>query len=369
MKKFFVLLTLVALAGAFAGCEGPAGADGKDGTDGTDGIDGLAGLAGENAAETCSDCHNSSDLITGKVNQYNVSGHALGGTAAYGNREGECSECHTSQGFVYYVENGVSSPDHFDSPNQPNCRTCHDIHNTFTEADWALRVTDPVLSFRDPTHTFGDFAAGNLCIACHQERPSVVPAATATGGAIEIDNLRYGAHYASQGSFMDNSAGWQVAGAAAYTPHAHTAIADACVTCHMADGGHYPYGGHTFSITASFHGPHFNEAGCVACHAGEGVAKGKIGDSEDKIDPLIATLKGLLGDHLDKSGYVSTRTIVGTDTTYTAPTEAAPKTVTAEIAGALYNYRMIAFDEPGYAVHNPTLVKALLNNTIDALTP
>jgi hypothetical protein len=383
MKKFFVLLTLVALAGAFAGCEGPegpagadglAGADGADGADGTNGTDGLPGIDGENAAETCSDCHNSGDMITGKVSQYNKSVHATGGTSTYGNREGECSECHTSQGFVYYVENGVVSPDHFDSPAQPDCRACHDIHNTYTTADWALRVTDPVVSYRDATHTFGDFGTANLCAQCHQARASVVPAVVvAATDSVDIEQ-RFGPHHAPQANFFDNSAGWQIAGDLAYTAHVHTNTtlnADVCVTCHMADGGHYPYGGHTFSMTASFHGPQFNETGCVAasCHA-TGVAKGKIATTKAEIDPLVTELGVLLADYVNPAGYVYTSVSgeVGSEV-YVYPDEDDPLRVSATIAGAIYNYRMINSEEPGYAVHNPTLVKALLQNTIDELTP
>jgi hypothetical protein len=240
------------------------------------------------------------------------------------------------------------------------------IHTEYDTTDWALRVTDPVASFRDASHTFGDFGKANLCIACHQERSSALPALGATAD-VSVDTKRFGPHYASQGSFLDNSAGQQFTGVA-YTPSAHTTIANGCVTCHMADGGHYPYGGHTFSITASFHGPQFNDTACdvVGCHADVDV-KALITATKADIAPLLAELKGLLGDYLDKSGYLAKRTIVGTDTTYAEPTEENPIDFDPVFLGAVYNYRMIAFDEPGYAVHNPKLVRVLLQNSIDAL--
>jgi len=158
----------------FFGCEGPEGPPGADGTDGIDGIDGV------DANETCKVCHNDGGELAGIQEQYAMSGHATGGTAFYGNREGECSECHTSQGFIYYQANGVSSPTHFAEPSQPDCRACHMIHTDYTVDDWDRRVTDPVVSFRDPTHTFADFGEANLCVSCHQSRPSVLPALGAT---------------------------------------------------------------------------------------------------------------------------------------------------------------------------------------------
>lgn len=362
---YFIPALIVGITIMFFGCEGPAGADGTDGLAGADGADGA------DLNETCIVCHNDGGQLSGIQEQYAVSGHATGGTAPYGNREGECSECHTSQGFIYYQANGAPSPTHFTEPSQPDCRACHMIHNDYTVDDWDFRVTDPVVSFRNPTHTFADFGIANLCVSCHQSRASVLPALDATAD-VSVDTKRFGPHHAPQGNFLDNSAGQQFTGVA-YTPSAHTLIADGCVTCHMADPGHYPYGGHTFSLTASFHGPQFNVAGCdiVGCHPDEDATalKALIATSKADIAPLLTELKGLLGDYLDKSGYLAERTIVGTDTTYAEPTDDSPIDFDPVVLGAVYNYRMIAFEEPGYAVHNPKLVEALLQNSIDALTP
>lgn len=356
-KLYFIPALIVGLTVMFFGCEGPAGPAGADGAAGADGVD---------KNETCIVCHNDGGELTGIQAQYAVSGHATGGTAFYGNREDECSECHTSQGFIYYQANGASSPTRFAEPSQPDCRACHMIHSDYTVDDWDRRVTDPVVSFRDATHTFADFGTANLCVACHQERSSALPALGTTAD-VSVDTKRFGPHYASQGSFLDNSAGQQFTGVA-YTPSAHTLIANGCVTCHMADGGHYQYGGHTFSMTVSFHGPQFNDTACdvVGCHADVDV-EALITATKADIAPLLTELKGLLGDYLDEDGYLAVRTIVGTDTTYAEPTEDDPIDFDPVVLGAFYNYRMIAFDEPGYAVHNPKLVRALLQNSIDAL--
>ena len=79
MKKvnLFYLLSAI-LFGAmlvFASCtkEGPAGADGADGADGEDGINGSDGTT------TCVECHDDSQVMFAKSNQWSASIHATGG--------------------------------------------------------------------------------------------------------------------------------------------------------------------------------------------------------------------------------------------------------------------------------------------------
>ncbi|MFC1480840.1 hypothetical protein ACFL6E_01165 [Candidatus Neomarinimicrobiota bacterium] len=357
MKKIFVLLTLIALAVAFTGCEGPAGEDGADGADGAAGVAGLDGAAGTDANETCKVCHNASGDIVGRVNQYNQSGHANGGTAFYGNRSGSCSECHTSEGFIAFLETGEYAAEPWEYVSQPNCRTCHDIHNTYTVDDWALRVTEPVARLEDPTHTMMDFGAGNICVSCHLSRSVDLPALTSTAD-YEVTSSRFGPHHGPQGDILDGSAGYQVAGTLSYGStgaHPHSATTDGCVGCHMADGGNYDVGGHTFAVETEYHASsgHLNSAPCLVCHTtldGDGV-EAKMEATKAVLDALIVTL----GDSLVSQGVL------------TASGSAVSGTYAPKLAGALYNYRMIALEEPGYFVHNPTLAKALLQNSIEAV--
>ncbi len=79
MKKvnLFYLLSAI-LFGAmlvFASCtkEGPAGADGADGADGEDGIN------GDDGTTTCVECHDDSQVMFAKSNQWSASIHATGG--------------------------------------------------------------------------------------------------------------------------------------------------------------------------------------------------------------------------------------------------------------------------------------------------
>lgn len=377
MKKFSVLLSIVALAIVFAGCEGPpgptgdAGADGTNGTNGTDGIDGIDGI---DANETCKVCHNSDEVLISRRLQYSISTHATGGHAAYGNREYNatgynCARCHTSQGFVELVTNQtITAP--YGVPNQQNCRTCHDLHNTYTATDWARRVTTPPVSIQanDETTLLGDFGGGNLCATCHQARYADIPALSATADVI-ITSKRYGPHHGPQANFVDGSAGYQYAGGTAYPAVANPHLAgDSCVDCHMTETGNYLYGGHTWKMYVDPHDEDadgdkgsFNDKACVAvCHVGIDM-EAKMATTKTEFDGLLATLKGLLeaGGYIDASGYAANGGVgIGASNTLTV----APK-----IAGAIYNYRMIAIEDAGYVVHNPRLVRALLNNSIQAM--
>ncbi len=60
------------------------------------------------------------------------------------------------------VESGDADPTHQD------CRTCHEVHTTYTGEDWALETTDPV-NIVVSGATF-DGGTGNLCANCHQAR-------------------------------------------------------------------------------------------------------------------------------------------------------------------------------------------------------
>ncbi|MCH8836405.1 MAG: hypothetical protein IIA60_01235 [Candidatus Marinimicrobia bacterium] len=360
-RLHLMLLPLIGLSIIFLGCEGPEGPPGADGTAGTDGLPGL------DINESCKVCHNSGEELIGRRAQYDVSGHATGGHAAYGNRS-SCARCHTSQGFVEFVAGAeITAP--YTTPNQQNCRTCHDLHNTYTEDDWARRVTAPVVSIQSDTleTTFADFGEGNICATCHQARHADIPTLTASAD-VTITSKRFGPHHGPQANMLDGSAGYQVAGTVAYTAHAHSSISDGCVTCHMAEGGNYVVGGHTWNMYEDPHDAdgdgdlgHFSDKSCVAsCHAGVDM-EDKIAASKATTDALIADLKVLLdaGGYLDSEGYVANSGVsLGGGVTLTV----APK-----IAGAIYNYRLIALEDGGYVVHNPTLVKALLTNSIEAL--
>ncbi|MCF7823682.1 MAG: hypothetical protein K9N35_05870 [Candidatus Marinimicrobia bacterium] len=348
-KKLNLLsLLVVSLLVLFTvSCEGPAGPAGADGLAGVDGVD---------LNQTCKVCHNSSSIIVGRVNQYNQSGHANNGTSFYGNREGSCSECHTSEGFIAFLETGEYAAEPWEYVSQQNCRTCHTIHTAYDSTDWALRVTEPVARLEDPTHTMMNFGKGNLCVSCHLSRAADLPA-VASVDSFTVSSSRFGPHHGPQGDVLDGSAGYQLAGSKSYGTgqHPHSLTADGCVGCHMADGGNYDVGGHTWKMTTDYHatGGHLNTTPCLVCHTTETAAtvETKMEDTKAAIDLIMTAL----GDSLVSQGLLTS--------TGSAKSGKYP----VEKAGALYNYRMFAIEDPGYFIHNPSLAKALLQNSLEAV--
>jgi len=128
-----IIALLVSAVLAMASCEGPMGPTGADGSKGDKGDKGDPGTT-----LACAECHNSNAQVPIFSAQWSTSTHATGENAAYANRTG-CVQCHTSQGFLEYVAEGsvaaISLPEH---PSQITCYTCHKIHKTFSDDDWAL---------------------------------------------------------------------------------------------------------------------------------------------------------------------------------------------------------------------------------------
>jgi hypothetical protein len=244
MKKinFFTVLMSVLFVTAIVliSCtkEGPMGPQGPAGADGEDGIDGKDGNA------TCGICHDNSEEVEGKIAQWSHSIHATGGHN-FENRT-TCAPCHTSQGFKEVcLTDSTATKEEVMDPNNINCYTCHLIHDTYTEADWALRKTTPI-TFWLTQETF-DLGKGNICAQCHQPRTSyAIPDVTAPEGNYEVTSARFGPHYGSQGSTLTGSAYYNVGDGLFNSSHAD--IVDACVTCHMASAVGYDAGGHTFSM-------------------------------------------------------------------------------------------------------------------------
>jgi hypothetical protein len=81
--------------------------------------------------------------ITAKLYQWEHSVHAIGGNNNH--NATNCAICHTSQGFVERIAKDTNATlATVLDPLPINCYTCHQIHTTYTEADWAFTQDDPV---------------------------------------------------------------------------------------------------------------------------------------------------------------------------------------------------------------------------------
>jgi len=325
-----------------AGSSGPAGPASPAGPAGPAGPVGPTGPAGPVATATCSECHNDTTLVTARQVQLANSLH--GGGYTFERNGADCAICHTSEGFSERIaNNSYEIAEDVENPSPINCRTCHEVHTTYTKADFKLTVEKPVtLKLTGDTIDLGE---ANLCVSCHQPRWAYdIP--EVGGDDVEVTSIRYGPHHGPQSTMLTGLAGYgEFKGSSV-----HAAVPDGCVTCHMADAYGKQAGGHTFNMAYEYHGHETpNLAGCKMCH-GDNIESFDRNGLQTEVEELMAEAKALL----------IAEGLLGEDN------YAIEGTYTSEQAGALWNYRTVLEDR-SLGIHNPQFTKALLQTAIDAL--
>jgi hypothetical protein len=281
--------------------------------------------------------------------QWGKSIHALGGN--FERNGASCAGCHTSQGYKERIASGEENPAAtIADPSNINCYTCHLIHDTYTVDDWNLRYSDPVTIWLTG-NTF-DFGTGNLCLSCHQPRTSYdIPDVNNPQGTYEVTSGRFGPHHGGQGTILAGDAMYFVG--SGYGTNGHAGIANACVTCHMAEAYGWQAGGHQFGVAYEYHGgTELNVAGCLDCHGEDEVI-----DATEELQEYIHTKLEELGAILMEIGIYDPEGTSGT---------AVEGTYTNNVAGAYWNFISIEEDR-SFGVHNPKMVKKILENTIASL--
>jgi hypothetical protein len=337
--------------------EGPEGATGATGATGDTGATGVAGADGADANSTCVDCHDDDTQIKSRQLQWEASTHAMGGNfeRVESNGDTECATCHTHEGFTERMSTGLwETAAVVTNPTPPNCRTCHAIHDTYTEADFAISHTTAFDLRLDGTTV--DFGDGTLCAQCHQPRlPDPLP--VVGGPDVTITSAYWSLHYGAQGAMLAGTGGYEFPETGNFTydgAHFHGDVAvneNGCPTCHMATPYGVQAGGHTMFLSYSYHGSDQPiTAGCETCHASaDGWSDFDYGSVQTDTKALLATLK--------------TRLV--TDLLLDAGDHVVPKTMTADQAGAVMNY-LFVLKEWSDGVHNPDYAEALLENTLAA---
>ncbi len=340
-----VLAGAAMLAFVLAGCEGPTGPMGPAGTAGPAGPQGPAGPAGNS---TCQECHNDDSRIVVRELQYQFSVHYLGGD--YDRNEAPCAACHTHQGFIERIASGAQTAGPIDDPSPQGCRTCHQIHTTFTDSDFALTTTAPVSLWYAPGETV-DFGEGNLCAQCHQARP-VTPLPTIGGPDVTVTSSRYGGHHSPVAEVMGGVGLFEFPGSATIDggPFVHGGPSVGCAKCHMAtpiNGAQA--GGHSLNMAADGD-DNVNGCNSSGCHSTvEDFNKyGVQADVQGKLDQLATLLraKGIM------AAAPSVSSVAGT--------------WPANVAAAFLNWQMITEDK-SLGIHNPPYVLDVLQNTIQAM--
>ncbi|MCP4458427.1 MAG: hypothetical protein GY816_10460 [Cytophagales bacterium] len=356
----FSTLAMIALALFFVvGCEGPMGPEGADGTDGIDGN------------LTCLECHSEGNIQTVKE-QFYQSVHSAGEVAVdYAGGRASCAQCHSNEGFVEFASNGEVL-ENIAAPTPWECSTCHGLHETFEEIDYALRLDDPIAFIFDASVT-ADFGNGNLCANCHQSR-AAEPNVSNPGSDFEITSSHYGPHHGAQSNVLYGAGFAEIVGSQTY-PAAGVSThftGASCTSCHMGEYTNVPdvgwgsgdpaLGGHTFNP---------NVEACVVCHtSATDFDYASIQTTvQAQLDELKALLlaQGVIEEGFDEFYEVDPDTgevilVVESDGFH-------PHTGTYTMAQAQAFFNWTGLNEDrSVGVHNPDYVKALLTNSIEAIT-
>lgn len=363
MRRSSVLIAaMVFLLPMLNACEGPTGPEGPAGAAGSAGPAGPAGPqgpAGQDANENCTQCHTNNTTLFARQVQYNNSVHRQGGN--FERSDADCAGCHTHEGFLDRVANGDADMSSIspENPSPINCRTCHQIHTTYTDADFAFTRTSAVtLMFGGGTFDQGE---ANLCASCHQGRPVEGPPVI-DGPDVEVTSSRYGVHHGPQSLVLSAQGAYEFVGSANIPsgPNTHgnpAANADGCPTCHMAAPFGGQAGGHTWNMEYEYHGSETgNYAGCNTgdCHDGDVDPADDWGHTFDyngvqtEVEELLATL----ATELQRVGIMR-------DDHY-----AYTGTFPANLAAAFINWQMFEEDR-SRGIHSPRYVPRVLTNTIE----
>ncbi len=339
---FVILMTILALF--LFNCEGPAGEDGADGADGANGAAGITGIDGIDGNVTCFQCHATDnfeqakyDFVASQHSSGSVAVSYAGGNVAYGN----CTECHSHEGFVAFA-NGFDAQ-HITNPSAWECGTCHTLHNEFTSEDYNLRMTTAASIWDGGTFLLKgqavmELEGGNaLCANCHQSRRPE-PNIEIPGATFAITSTHYGPHHGPQANVLTGAGFAEIDGAISYpAPNSATHMTPGCTGCHMANNNH------SFEPTL---------AGCTDCHTG--LTSFDLNGAQTDIHDLLVELRGLL---------IAAGVVAGDDTDGYHPVVGTHDMVLSQ---AFFNW--VGLDEDrSLGVHNPSYVKALLKNSIEAV--
>jgi hypothetical protein len=291
-----------------------------------------------------------------KQAQYEQSTHLLGGH--WERNSASCAACHTHQGFIERIATGAMAPaSDIATPLPIDCRTCHQIHTTYTDADYALTATAPVTLFNtdyetgDPITVDFGAAAGNLCAQCHQGRPLTARVADGVlpvinGGDVEVTSSRFGLHHGPQAQVVGGVGAYEFPGSRTISggPNSHGDPASnerMCATCHMAESS--------------------SGLECNTCH-NDFEDFTEFGNVPEQIEGLLVQIEQILVDAGFKRemtpGYTYDELSVRVNTGVWS----------ANLVAAMLNWQMFAEDR-SLGLHNPPYARAVLTNTLEAISP
>lgn len=212
----------------------------------------------------CHDPHKADKGIGQEHRDWAASKHGDVNGIAWSNRDfkatADCVRCHTSTGFVNYVQSGFTVPT--TTWAQPGdftrevatCKTCHTSYAFGTRVRSAGQYTAP---YTNAPSLYPDAAASNLCLACHTGRVSgdSIKADTDADGKRSFMN----SHYLTAGGTVFAKSGFHF-----YSSASKLGVRDYSLS---SSDDHHKIGiaGSTFARTFNEAGSHTNGP-CVGCH-------------------------------------------------------------------------------------------------------
>jgi hypothetical protein len=350
-------------------------------------ISSCEGPMGKSSQDTCMECHNR-QVVDLKRAQFEFSQHFQGETFEQGSRTA-CAPCHSSEGFLFVVENNTPATDYVvdaataSLPGRIDCITCHnEIHTTFTFDDFELTTTEPVpMVMWGGTKTIDiSNESANLCIKCHQPRPVTGTAGvinyaalvSAPDAAYNMSTLNYraGVHYGTEGAMFAGEGGIEF-GTGYDREHPHNTAAS-CATCHMAEPEALS-GDHSFIVN-------FKGCNTTGCHTNMSATNpgytALVEDFAAQLEALADEINAIGGgnnllqrDPVDNEyhGYLDIFDRTANPTGYwgAAGNPAFPALTNKQL-GAILNFQLLNRDGSN-GIHNPGYMMQLLDNTIEAL--
>jgi hypothetical protein len=265
---------------------------------------------------------------------------------------------------------------------QIHCSTCHDFNPTndphvtgkYLAGQAPIRVpggsSDVVIlekteSASLPASTGQTLAykAANVCVFCHKSRKDV---SLYIGASNALSSVRWGPHEGPQADVYSGKGGYHFAGMS-YASSAHTTVANACVSCHMApvaDNSNVP--DHSMKPSLAF---------CKTCHTQYTGTTFDVQGGQTLVSNALAELEAAL----NAAGMLTRAEVAPygpltdedlSDHQYhldvvrpNSGPAGANIVANAATAGALYSYLILARSKD-FGVHNPTYAKQLLWDSI-----
>ncbi len=179
------------------------------------------------AAEVCGACHGEPPRH-GRYQQWEDSAHAKFETAISEGTSASCAKCHSANGFLDWLPDGVVNTVPTAETVQPiTCVVCHDPHAVGTTTD---KTTDAPLRVMGDTPVLdAGFAATNvgkgaMCMLCHNARRGL------QNDQVGLSSAERAPH---EGPQTDVLFGQNAFFVAVGQRAAHGFIGDTCVTCHV----------------------------------------------------------------------------------------------------------------------------------------